>query len=132
MDVEILIPLGFFAMIAAIVIMPGWLRSRERERLHETLRLAYEKGQPVPPEMIEALQYEKPRPALPDRDLRRGVILLCVAAALIFMGVVFGQMEHGADGHMMWPALGVAAFPGFIGLGYLAFWLASRGKKSAA
>lgn len=131
MNEEILIPIAFFAMIAAIVIMPGWLRSREKERLHETLRLAYEKGQPVPPEMIEALQMDRPKPPLPDRDLRRGVILLCIAAALMFMGVVFGQMEHGADGHMMWPALGIAAFPGFIGLGYIAFWLASRRRKTA-
>lgn len=131
MDVEILVPLAFFAMIAAIVLVPGWYRSREKERLHETLRLAYEKGQPVPPEMIEALQADRPRPPLPDRDLRRGIILLCIAAALVFMGIVFGQMEHGADGHMMWPALGIAAFPGFIGLGYVGFWLASRRRKAA-
>ena len=130
MNEEILIPLAFFAMIAAIVLVPGWVRSREKERLHETLRLAYEKGQPVPPEMIEALQASRPRPPLPDRDLRRGVILLCIAAALVVMGMVFGQMEHGADGHMLWPALGIAAFPGFIGLGYIAFWLASRRKTA--
>jgi hypothetical protein len=129
-NVEILIPLAFFAMIAAIILVPGYYRSREKERLHETLRLAYEKGQPVPPEMIEALQIDRPKAPQPDRDLRRGIILLCIAAALIFMGVVVGQMEHGADGHMMWPAVGIAAFPGFIGIGYIAFWLASR-RKSA-
>ena len=30
MGVEILVPLGLFAMIALIVVIPGWLRSRER------------------------------------------------------------------------------------------------------
>lgn len=128
MDVAILVPLGFFAMIAAIVLVPGWLRSRERERLHETLRLAYEKGQPVPPEMIEALQFEKPKPPLPDRDLRRGIILLCVAAAIVVFALTVGQVhDHDAFGFAA-----VAAFPGFIGLGYLAFWFASRRKTIAA
>ncbi|HYG27747.1 MAG TPA: DUF6249 domain-containing protein, partial [Caulobacteraceae bacterium] len=93
MDVEILIPLAFFAMIAAIVLVPGWYRSREKERLHETLRLAYEKGQPVPPEMIEALQMDRPRPPLPDRDLRRGIILLCVAAAIVVFSLIVGEFH---------------------------------------
>ncbi len=126
MDVEILIPLAFFAMIAAIVLVPGYFRSREKERLHETLRLAYEKGQPVPPEMIEALQIDRPKAAQPDRDLRRGIILLCVAAAIIVFSLVLGQFhDHDANGFAA-----VAAFPGFIGLGYIAFWFASR-RKSA-
>jgi len=128
MEVEILIPIAFFAMIAAIVIMPGWFRSREKERLHETLRLAYEKGQPVPPEMIEALQTDKARPA-PDRDLRRGIILLCLAAAIAVFGLMVGYIPE-THGHATWPMIGIAAFPGFIGLGYLAFWLASRRKTA--
>ena len=129
MNEEILIPIAFFAMIAAIVLVPGYLRMREKERLHETLRLAYEKGQPVPPEMIEALQTEKPH-AAPDRDLRRGIILLSVAAALVFLGAMLGMHEHAH--HASWPLVGSAAFPGFIGLGYLAFWALSRRRKSAA
>ena len=128
MNEEILIPLAFFAMIAAIVLAPGWFRSREKTRLHETLRLAYEKGQPVPPEMIEALQMDKGRPA-PDRDLRRGIVLLCVAAAMIVFALMLGQVHEDAR-HGMWPIVGASAFPGFIGLGYIAFWLASR-RKSA-
>lgn len=128
MNEEIFIPLAFFAMIAAIVLVPGYLRMREKERLHETLRLAYEKGQPVPPEMIEALQTEKSHPA-PDRDLRRGIILLSIAAAIIFLGVMLGMHEHAH--HAQWPLVGMAAFPGFIGIGYLVFWGLSR-RKSAA
>lgn len=125
MDVEILIPIAFFALIAALVLVPGWLRSRERERLHETLRMAYEKGQPVPPEMIEALQFQKPKPPQPDRDLRRGIILLCVAAAIVVFALVAGQYEEHGYGFAA-----VAAFPGFIGLGYIAFWLAGRRKTA--
>jgi len=125
-EVEILIPIAFFAMIAAIVLVPGYYRSREKERLHETLRLAYEKGQPVPPEMIEALQLDRPRAPQPDRDLRRGIILLCTASAIVVFALTVGQLhDHDADGFAA-----VAAFPGFIGLGYIAFWLASRRKST--
>jgi hypothetical protein len=46
----------FFAFLAAIIIVPQVLRHQERGRLHETLRLAFERGQPVPPELIMALQ----------------------------------------------------------------------------
>lgn len=125
MDVEILIPISFFIFLAAIILVPGYLKSREKLRLHETLRVAYEKGQPVPPEMIEALQSDRPKPPLPDRDLRRGIILLCVAAAIVVFALVVGQYEEHGHGFAA-----VAAFPGFIGLGYIAFWLASR-RKSA-
>lgn len=126
MDVEILVPLSFFALIAAIVLVPGWFRSREKERLHETLRLAYEKGQPVPPEMIEALQMDRPKAPLPDRDLRRGIILLCIAAAIVVFSLVVGQYDDHGYG-----VTAIAAFPGFIGIGYIAFWLAARRKTAA-
>lgn len=132
MNEDIIVPIALFAMIAAIVLVPGWLRSREKERLHETLRIAYEKGQPIPPEMIEALQMDKGRslPA-PERDLRRGIILLCLAAAIAVFGMLLGNIPE-TQGHATWPMMGIATFPGFIGLGYLAFWFASRSKTPAA
>jgi len=34
----------FWAFLAAIIIGPRFLRSRDRDKLHETLRIAYEKG----------------------------------------------------------------------------------------
>jgi hypothetical protein len=128
-DADILIPITFFLFLAAVILVPGYLRSKEKERLHETLRVAYEKGQPVPPEMIEALQSNRLRPQ-PDRDLRRGIVLLCVAAAIVVFGLMVGQIPE-TEGHATWPMVGIAAFPGFIGIGYVAFWLASRRKTAA-
>jgi hypothetical protein len=129
MDADIIVPITFFLFLAAVILVPGYLRSREKERLHDTLRLAYEKGQPVPPEMIEALQTNRMAPQ-PDRDLRRGIVLLCVAAAIVVFGLMVGQIPE-TEGHATWPMVGIAAFPGFIGLGYIAFWLASRRKTAA-
>jgi hypothetical protein len=129
MDADIIVPITFFLFLAAVILVPGYLRSREKERLHDTLRLAYEKGQPVPPEMIEALQTNRMAPQ-PDRDLRRGIVLLCVAAAIVVFGLMVGQIPE-TEGHATWPMVGIAAFPGFIGLGHIAFWLASRRKTAA-
>jgi hypothetical protein len=128
MDADVFIPITFFLFLAAVILVPGYLRSKEKERLHETLRVAYEKGQPVPPEMIEALQSNRLRPQ-PDRDLRRGIVLLCVAAAMVVFGLMLNQISE-TEGHALWPIVGGAAFPGFIGIGYIAFWLASRRKTA--
>ncbi|HRD47742.1 MAG TPA: DUF6249 domain-containing protein, partial [Caulobacter sp.] len=52
---EILIPLAPFVMIIAIIVVPAWLKSRERREMQATLRTAIEKGQPLPTEIIEAM-----------------------------------------------------------------------------
>ncbi len=80
----------FWVFLAAVILVPVYLRYRDRGRLHETLRIAYEKGQPVPPELIEALQSNvaPAQPSTPDRDLRRGIVL--VAVGLGFAGLGYG------------------------------------------
>lgn len=131
MDLEILVPLGFFAMIAAIVIMPNWFKSRDRERLMETVKTAYDRGQPVPPDLIAAMQAKDvPVRSSPERDFRTGVILLAVALAFLILGGAI----YGAEGEeeVMWAMTGVAAFPGLIGLAFLAFWLGKRGQTTDA
>ena len=115
---EIIVPLAFFAMIAALVILPRYFRTLERQKLQETLRAAIEKGQSLPPEVVEALTGEvaNKRPPSPERDLRKGVVLLCVAAAMVVLGYLIGFNEPDA----FYPILGAAAFPAFIGLALVA------------
>jgi hypothetical protein len=122
--VEILVPLGFFAMIVAIFLGPSYLRSRERQKLQDTLRAAIDKGQPIPPEVIESMTAAAPLrgPSSPDRDLRRGIIWLGIAGGFAAMGWIIGQSEPDAT----YPMLGVAAFPAFIGLAFLVIALVSR------
>jgi hypothetical protein len=128
---EILIPLGFFAFLTAIIIVPVIMRSRDRALLHETLRIAYEKGQPVPPEMIEMLQRDvRDRSGRiarnsADRDLRRAVILIGVALGLVAMGFALGVTE-GPEA--LYPIVAAATIPGFIGLGFLVLWFFGRNK----
>ena len=114
---EVWIPIAMFAMIAAIVIVPTWLKSKERIDMQATLRASLDKGQPLPPEMIEALtrQTGKP-PASAARDLRTGVILLAlslgIAATFTFIGIKFGEDEA-------WGFGAFAAIPGAMGVAFI-------------
>ena len=114
---EVWIPIAMFAMIAGIVIVPTWLKSKERQEMQATLRASLDKGQPLPPEVIDALtrQTVKP-PASAARDLRTGVILLAlslgIAATFSFIGYRFGEDEA-------WGFGAFAAIPGTMGLAFI-------------
>jgi len=125
---EILIPISLFAMIAALVIVPRYFRSIERQKMADTLRVAIEKGQPLPTEVIEAMSSNVRSPGLPpspQRDLRTGIIWVSVALGLIVLGLIVGFEEPDAT---FWMA-GLAAFPGFIGLAFVLLGLLNKPKS---
>ena len=132
---EILVPMSFFAFLTAVIIVPVIMRSRDRPRLHETLRLAYEKGQPVPPELIELLQGDaRAVNGLANRygvhrDLRRAVVLMGLALGLLAMSFALAPIG-GEDSR--YGLLASATIPGFIGLGYFALWYFGRDKSAGA
>lgn len=122
---EVLVPLAFFAMIAAIVIVPRYLKSVERQKLQDTLRASIEKGAELPPEVIRALTSDvKPGPS-PYRDMRAGVIWLGVAIGFAALGFAVSFEEPDA----LYPMLGVAAFPGFIGIALIVLSVVARRKS---
>ena len=127
----------FWAFIAGVILVPIYLRHKDRERMHETLRLAYEKGQPVPPELIEALQSKTPVRSMstPDRDLRLAVILIAIGLGFAGLGygVWYGLMSVDDTAAYIsgGSTAGVGAIPGLIGLGYLVLWLARRKTPTA-
>ena len=117
MDLGILVPLSPFVMVAAIVIIPAWLKSRERREMQQTVRAAIEKGQPLPPELVEALSKDvRPnRAPSAQRDLRIGVILLSVSIGIALMGSAIGMVE----GDALFPIVGAATIPGMIGVAFI-------------
>ena len=132
-----IVPVAFLLFLGVIIVAPKWLRSRERQKLMETLKLAYERGQAVPPELIESVlnqgdgeqsgQAVDPasraaRKLAPNRDLRRGAVLVAVALAILAVAVALGV--DGDNGAL--PLAGVAAFPGFLGLTFIALWRVER------
>jgi len=129
---------GFIVlMVLGLALGPRYIRSRERQRLYDLMRTAYEKGQPVPPELIASLTAEPmDAPRLPEsgggapRDLRRAVVLIAVGLGLGGLGLGMGyglsfanDMAGGIVGGII---AGTGAIPAFIGLAYLLLYLAGR------
>lgn len=118
----ILVPLGAFAMVVALVAIPRWLRSKERLEMQQTIRAAIDKGQPLPPEMIEAMTKDVPASApvkSARNDLRSGVVWLAVGLGIAAFGYAVGWEEREAVA----PLLGIACIPAFIGLALIALGL---------
>ena len=110
---------GFSAIIVAVV---AYARHRAQQLRHETIRLALEKGQSLPPRLLEetTVLSEKAIRRSPERDLRHGLVLLALGVGLsLYLGLTqgFGQGTHWAVGFI----------PGFIGVAYLiSFAVSSR------
>ncbi|MBU1376291.1 MAG: hypothetical protein KKE02_16810 [Alphaproteobacteria bacterium] len=114
----VLIVLIIFGSIASLFIMPRYFKSVERQKMAETLRIAIEKGQPLPAEVIEAMSSNVRNPGLPpspQRDLRTGIIWLGIGIGFAALGLVISFEEPDA----LFPLLGVATFPTFIGLAFV-------------
>lgn len=110
-----------FAAITAIVFGPTYLKSREKREMQTTIRHAIDKGQPLPPELIDAMTRDVAS-KLPSRtrDLRRGVIWLAVGVGIAAFGFLseLGWNDHDLEmvGSGM---LGIAAIPATIGLAFI-------------
>lgn len=117
-----------FGSIVTLFIVPTVMRSKEREKLQDTLKAAIEAGQPLPAEVITALSSNvKVRtPASPQRDLRVGIIWSGVAAGLAGLAIALSFDEPDAT----YPLLGLACFPGFIGLAYILMAFLGRERKA--
>lgn len=111
MDLGDLIPIVLFLTIGTVLGLYVYFRHRNRLELQQTVRMALERGQELTPEVLESLAGDPGG----QRDLRRGVIWLAVALAILTMGVTVDE----------WDLFGVAAFPGFVGLAYLVLWWAT-------
>lgn len=110
-----------FGTITAIIVGPTWLKSREKREIQTTVRHAIDKGQDLPPELIDAMTKDVAS-KLPSRtrDIRRGIIWLAVGIGIAAFGIV---SELGGDD---WSGdrfdnglLGIACIPAVIGLAFI-------------
>ena len=107
-----LIPLAGMGLGLAGIIIGGIDKLQKRRLRHELLRVALEKGQPLPPELLDE------RPIKEARDDRRsGLIALAVGGALFFF---LNALVH--EPGVKW----VALIPGCIGLALLLNWMLER------
>jgi hypothetical protein len=115
MGPEIVVPVAGCIMIASIVIFPFLFKSRERRELHATLRAAIDKGQPIPPEVIEAMTKSVKLPPTRLRDLRTGVIWLAIGIG-VALATYFGDFIHGDRD---FDGIGIACIPAVIGVAFI-------------
>ena len=117
----ILIVAIVFSAITAIVFGPSYLKSREKREIQATVRHAIDKGQQLPPDLIDAMTKDVAS-KLPSRtrDLRRGVIWLAVGigfAAFSYLSNL-GWNDHDMEGASA-AGMGLAAIPVTIGLAFI-------------
>jgi len=125
--IPVMIVLIIFGSIAAVIIAPMYFRSQERQRMLETVRSAIEKGEPMPDNLTEAISRgaRMPAPSSPERDLRTGIIWLGVGVGLAAMGWTLSFEDPDAT----FPLIGIACFPAFIGLAFIAMYFLNRGRR---
>lgn len=110
-----------FGTITAIIVGPTYLKSREKREMQTTVRHAIDKGQDLPPELIDAMTKDVAS-KLPSRtrDIRRGIIWLAVGIGIAAFSAVSdmgGDHWHG-DGFDN-GLLGIACIPAVIGLAFI-------------
>jgi hypothetical protein len=112
-----------FGSITAIIVGPTYFKSKERREMQATVRAAIDKGQPLPPEVIEALGKEASK-NIPSRtrDIRRGIIWLAVGVGMAAVSLINHTNWDASD----WDGpnfggglLGLAAIPVTIGLAFI-------------
>jgi hypothetical protein len=110
-------------MPAIVILLPLYWRTRERQRLLETVRTALESGHPVPPQLIEAMartvSREPSRPT-PQRDVRRGSMLVAIALGLALIGLCIFIANSSGEGLAYAMAVtAVGAIPGCVGAAFI-------------
>lgn len=136
MMVPILTSLIFWSFLAAVIIVPIYFRHRDRAAMHETLRAAFDKGVPLPPDLITTLQSNMSSRSMPTRegDLRRGIVLVGVGigVAILGYGLWYGlsSVDDTAAAITGACTAGAGAIPGLIGVAYLILW-ATKSKTPA-
>lgn len=127
----------FWTFLTAVILVPIYLRHRDRSQMQETLRTALEKGQTLPTELVTALQNSVASKTMPTRegDLRRGIVLIAVGLGFCALGygLWYGLMTVDDTAAYITGGCtaGFGAIPGLIGVAYLLLWASKRNTPAA-
>lgn len=114
-EAALLIPIISILMPIFIVGIVMYFRAKDRAEVQKTIRMAIEKGQPLPPEYLDSLQKSGAtigKMKTPVNDIRSGLILMAVALGLVVM-------DYVGNDYTFETLSGIAAIPGFIGVALL-------------
>lgn len=112
MDVAIIVPFIVFVSIVLIIATPFYFRYRNRKVIYEAIKISVEKTGEADPKLIAAITHDA---VGPNADLRRGILLLCLAAALAAGQFIAGPEEEGLV------LLAISLVPALIGAAYVCF-----------
>ena len=107
----VLAPLVVFSALAIIMVAAFFFSYRKRRIVYDAIKVAIEKTGSVDAALVEAIIRDK---VGPNADLRKGIVLIATAGAFVVLGYSVDEAEA------IGPMLGVASFPGFVGLAYVA------------
>ena len=112
MNEEVLVPFIIFTALAVIIVSAFYFSYKKRRVVYDAIKVAIEKTGSIDPALVEAIIHYN---VGPYADLRKGVILIAVAAAFVILGY------NIPDDEALRPMIGVASFPGLIGVSYILF-----------
>jgi len=113
MGEDVLVPIAVFGSMVLVFWIIFSMGAKKRAAELETVRSIVDKTGEVTPELIQAIG--RPR-RVKNADLRKGLILIAVAAAFAALGQLIPAGDEASG-----PMLGVALFPGLVGLVYVLF-----------
>lgn len=105
-----LIPFIFFGFLAAVILVPIYLKERTKQSAHALISQALEKGQTLDPSLIRQLT-ENQRPQQQQDRARRtlgsGVVLLALAGGFAAAAMLMDGFDPSgaAENGMMIPAV---------------------------
>ncbi len=108
MDADILIPFVFFGFLAAIILVPIYLRERTKQSAHALISQALEKGQTLDPQILKQLtEGGKPPQDKARRSLGSGIVLLALAGGFVGAAFVMDGFDPSGYAHngMLVPAV---------------------------
>lgn len=121
--VAIIAPFAFVATIVAISLF----NSRKKAQLHhETIRLALEKGQPLPAELLNVPTNGKEKRKPNDR--KSGLILIAVGAGIYFF---LSAVGNATGKPLIESARWAGLIPGLIGVAMLINCFLERGGETS-
>lgn len=110
---DIVVPFVVFASLAAVIISAFYFNFKKRRVVYDAIKVAIEKTGSIDPALVETIIREN---VGPYADLRKGIVLIAIAAAFVALGLAIPASEDALG-----PMLGVASFPGFVGFAYVLF-----------
>lgn len=105
MGADVFVPFVFFGFLAAVILVPIWLKERTKRSAHALISQAIEKGQPLDPALLRQLtDGVKPQQDRARRTLGSGVILLALAGGFVIGAFALEDFTGAVEGGMMVPA----------------------------